>query len=54
MYCRCSLEEDESNENNAEKNTDSPDIEPIIMPYVYWYLTNELAAMNISMKLEFK
>ena len=29
-------------------------VEPIILPYVYRYLTNELAAMNIKMKLEIK
>lgn len=29
-------------------------VEPIILPYVYRYLVNELAAMNIKMKLEIK
>merc|ERR1712150_248842 len=29
-------------------------VEPVILPYVFRYLANELAAMNIKMKLEFK
>merc|ERR1711862_41831 len=56
LYCRrnscCSQHQEEEAEDN--NNIDSPSIEPIIIPYVYWYLTNELAAMNISMTLEFE
>ena len=33
-------------------NDDS--VEPIILPYVYRYLANELAGMNVKMKLEIK
>jgi DNA-directed RNA polymerase I subunit RPA2 len=29
-------------------------VEPIILPYVYRYLVNELAAMNVRLKLEIK
>jgi DNA-directed RNA polymerase I subunit RPA2 len=29
-------------------------VEPIILPYVYRYLANELAAMNVKMTLEIK
>jgi len=29
-------------------------VEPIVLPYVYRYLSNELAAMNVKMKLELK
>jgi DNA-directed RNA polymerase beta subunit len=29
-------------------------VEPIILPYVFRYLVNELAGMNIKMKLEIK
>jgi DNA-directed RNA polymerase I subunit RPA2 len=29
-------------------------VEPIILPYVYRYLVNELASMNIKLKLEIK
>ncbi|KAL7558519.1 hypothetical protein ACA910_008114 [Epithemia clementina (nom. ined.)] len=29
-------------------------VEPIVMPYVYRYLVNELAAMNVGLKLEIK
>jgi DNA-directed RNA polymerase I subunit RPA2 len=29
-------------------------VEPIILPYVYRYLANELAGMNVKMKLEIK
>jgi len=35
------------------ENQDSPSIEPIILPYIYWYLTNELQAMHISLTLKF-
>lgn len=38
----------------ATKRTDGNDeaVEPIVLPYVYRYLVNELAGMNIKMKLE--
>jgi DNA-directed RNA polymerase I subunit RPA2 len=32
-----------------EANDDA--VQPIILPYVYRYLANELAAMNIKMKM---
>ena len=40
----------------ATKQSDGNDeaVEPIIMPYVYRYLVNELAAMNVKMKLEIR
>jgi DNA-directed RNA polymerase I subunit RPA2 len=37
---------------SAEGNDDA--VEPIILPYVYRYLVNELAAMNVKLKLEIK
>ena len=33
---------------------DDEAVEPIVLPYVYRYLVNELAGMNIKMKLEIK
>lgn len=38
----------------ATKRADGDDeaVEPIVLPYVYRYLVNELAGMNIKMKLE--
>lgn len=40
----------------ATKREDGNDeaVEPIVLPYVYRYLVNELAGMNIKMKLEIK
>lgn len=39
----------------AEKEgVDDDAVEPIILPYVYRYLVNELAAMNVKMTLEIK
>jgi DNA-directed RNA polymerase beta subunit len=39
---------------HASGRNDSTDeaVVPIILPYVYRYLVNELAGMNIRMKLE--
>ena len=37
----------------SETSTDEA-VEPIVLPYVYRYLCNELAGMNIGMKLEIK
>jgi DNA-directed RNA polymerase I subunit RPA2 len=42
--CRESIREDGNDEA----------VEPIILPYVYRYLVNELAAMNVKLKLEIK
>ena len=38
--------------NNADGNDEA--VEPIVLPYVYRYLANELAAMNVKMKLEIR
>ena len=38
---------------NREDGNDS-EVEPIILPYVYRYLVNELAAMNIKLKMDIK
>jgi DNA-directed RNA polymerase I subunit RPA2 len=40
----------------ATKRSDGNDaaVEPIILPYVYRYLVNEIAGMNIKMKLEIR
>jgi DNA-directed RNA polymerase I subunit RPA2 len=29
-------------------------VEPIVLPYVYRYLVNELAAMNVKLTMEIK
>lgn len=46
VFCRnakcCNAVRDEANDDA---------VQPIILPYVYRYLTNELAAMNIKMKI---
>lgn len=41
---------------NAMQRPDGDDeaVEPIVLPYVYRYLVNELAGMNIKVKLEIK
>ena len=44
---------------NAANNANSEDgdddhVEPIILPYVYRYLVNELAAMNIKLKMDIR
>ena len=38
----------------AQEGANDPCVEPIILPYVYRYLVNELAAMNVRMKLDIK
>ena len=48
VYCRnpicmTAMERDDGNDEA---------IEPIILPYVYRYLVNELAGMNVKIKLE--
>ena len=44
---------DANGEGDAEAGNDDA-VEPIVLPYVYRYLVNELAAMGISMKVEIK
>lgn len=48
LFCRnpSCVEVNQSDESNDEA------IEPLVMPYVYRYLINELAAMNIKIRLE--
>ena len=41
-------------EKYAGEDGDDDAVEPIILPYVYGYLTNELAAMNIKLKMDIK
>lgn len=36
----------------TSKEEDDNAVDPIVMPYVYRYLVNELAAMNVGMKLD--
>jgi DNA-directed RNA polymerase I subunit RPA2 len=50
MYCRSPscMESVKRDDGNDEA------VEPIILPYVYRYLVNELAGMNVKMKLEIK
>jgi DNA-directed RNA polymerase I subunit RPA2 len=61
LFCRnptcmeaAGLTEDGNDENDDDGGNGGSDdaIEPIILPYVYRYLVNELAAMNIKIKLE--
>ena len=57
LYCRnpmcmeASARDHESKDDGGERGNDDA-VEPIILPYVYRYLVNELAAMNIKIKLE--
>ena len=37
---------------DKSSNADDDHVDPIVLPYVYRYLANELAAMNIKMKME--
>jgi len=39
-------------EATKRKDGNDPAVEPIILPYVYRYLVNELAAMNVKIKME--
>jgi DNA-directed RNA polymerase I subunit RPA2 len=50
LFCRnpACVEAVERKDGNDEA------VEPIILPYVYRYLVNELAGMNVKMKLEIK
>jgi hypothetical protein len=32
----------------------SPAVEPIVLPYVYRYLVNEMAGLNVRMKLDIR
>ena len=50
LYCRTlsSIEVANRDDENDEA------VEPVILPYVFRYLVNELAGMNIKMKLEIK
>merc|ERR1712003_18208 len=47
LYCRTPWCMDES---NNEGNDDA--IEPVILPYVFRYLANELTGMNVKIKME--
>jgi len=38
--------------DGSGNNADDDHVEPIVLPYVYRYLANELAAMNIKMKMD--
>jgi DNA-directed RNA polymerase I subunit RPA2 len=50
LFCRNPL----CVEASGRPDADDEAVEPIILPYVYRYLVNELAGMNIRMKLEVK
>lgn len=58
LYCRNPLCIEASKRSHNKDNDDGVEggnddaVEPIILPYVYRYLVNELAAMNIKIKLE--
>ena len=50
LFCRSP----ECMEESKRGDGDDDAVEPIVLPYVYRYLVNELAGMNIKMKLEIK
>ena len=58
LYCRnplCMEAVAQTRSSNADEGGEAGNdeaVEPIVLPYVYRYLVNELAAMNISIKLE--
>ena len=39
-------------QKHSGEDGDDDHVEPIILPYVYRYLVNELAAMNIKLKMD--
>mmetsp|Transcript_2255 Transcript_2255/g.4156 ORF Transcript_2255/g.4156 Transcript_2255/m.4156 type:complete len:834 (-) Transcript_2255:1898-4399(-) len=41
-------------QNHVGEDGNDDEVEPIILPYVYRYLVNELAGMNVKLKLEIK
>jgi DNA-directed RNA polymerase I subunit RPA2 len=49
LYCRSP----KCKESTREEGNDEA-VHPIILPYVYRYLVNELASMNVKLKLEVK
>lgn len=49
LYCRSPI----CKESIREEGNDEA-VHPIILPYVYRYLVNELASMNVKLKLEIK
>jgi DNA-directed RNA polymerase I subunit RPA2 len=49
LYCRSP----ECREKTGDDENDEA-IEPIVLPYVYRYLVNELAAMNVRLKLDIR
>jgi len=50
LYCRNPRCKDAAD----KEGVDDEAVEPIILPYVYRYLVNELAAMNVKLTLEIK
>jgi DNA-directed RNA polymerase I subunit RPA2 len=50
LYCRSLQCRKATNREDANDEA----VEPIVLPYVYRYLVNELAGMNVKMKLEIK
>lgn len=60
LYCRnpkcvkAAAREDSGHDEDSGSGGNDEAVEPIILPYVYRYLVNELAAMNIKMKMEIK
>ena len=42
------------NVNSSREGANDDMVEPIVLPYVFRYLANELAGMNIKMKLDIK
>jgi DNA-directed RNA polymerase I subunit RPA2 len=50
LYCR----NEKCREAVGREDGNDESVEPIILPYVYRYLVNELASMNVKLKLEIK
>jgi DNA-directed RNA polymerase I subunit RPA2 len=50
LYCRTPS----CKETATSQDGDDEAVEPVVLPYVFRYLANELAAMNVKMKLEIK
>lgn len=52
LFCRNKICREYTKGSSTTCNDEA--VEPIVMPYVYRYLVNELAAMNLGLKLEIK
>jgi DNA-directed RNA polymerase I subunit RPA2 len=49
LFCRS-----QACQKHVAEDGNDDQVEPIILPYVYRYLVNELAAMNVKLRVDIK